>query len=155
MSSHEWFALMKPLIFWTWHDDGVPNNGKDEGSVTKSSLIIENKGTLPQSPGKPEKPEDTVSLKCNLPQAPGEKGTVGKCTRATASTNSMYSTGEGCVSMSDIIDLQAAVEQYHRGSIRDPTVTSHFSNSSNKLTDQLLDLQKPIFTQFDQQTTPG
>ena len=34
MSSHEWFALMKPLIFWMWHDDGVPKNGKDEGSVT-------------------------------------------------------------------------------------------------------------------------
>ena len=51
MSSHEWFALMKPLIFWTWRDDEVPKNGEDEGSVTRLSLIIEQTG-LPHIPEK-------------------------------------------------------------------------------------------------------
>ena len=49
MLSCEWFTLMKPLIFWTWRDDGVPNNGENEGSETRSSLIIENVVSQPPS----------------------------------------------------------------------------------------------------------
>jgi hypothetical protein len=45
MWSREWFALMKPLIFWTWRDDGVPKNNESEGSVTRLSLVIENNGS--------------------------------------------------------------------------------------------------------------
>jgi hypothetical protein len=103
MSSREWFALMKPLIFWSWRDDGVPTNGEVEGSVNRSPLILENNVTLSQNP---RKPEDPVLLKCNL----GENDPVEICTRSAASTRSMYSTGEGYVSMADITALQGSVE---------------------------------------------
>jgi len=33
ISCCEWFELIKPLIFRTWHDDSDPKNGEDKGSL--------------------------------------------------------------------------------------------------------------------------
>ena len=87
--------------------------------MKRSPLIIANTVTLPQNPGKPE---DPVLLKCNLPQAPGEKGAVGLCTKSTAGTRAMYSTGRRVCQNGHLRGLQGPVGMYQGESILQDSV---------------------------------